>query len=87
MAPLNSRSLFPRIQLEHETGESAEGEIYLERLIQSLNQAGSGRSIALGRAIMAIAASVRITGALDRMETAEAAIETVLSDKSIYHAM
>ena len=86
VAPSSSRSLLPRILLEHQTGESAQGEVYLERLIQSMDRPGS-QSITSGRACMAIAASVRITGVPDRLEIAEAAAKAVLSNQSVYIAI
>ena len=42
MSPLNPLLLLPRVLLEHETGEPAQGEVYLERLLGGC--AGPGRN-------------------------------------------
>ncbi|MCH7713785.1 MAG: AAA family ATPase, partial [Chloroflexi bacterium] len=72
--------LLARIMLEYETGESAQGEIYLERLMR---EAGSSRSLASGNVSMVIAAIARITGVPDRLEIAQEAAEEVLSAQII----
>ncbi len=38
LSPLNPLLLAPRVLIEHETGESAQGEVYLERLLDFLNE-------------------------------------------------
>ena len=83
-SPLNPHLLLPRILLEHETGESAQGDIYLERLLEAMRGAGPDRFFAADRVSLAIAAVARITGNPDRFEIAEAAAEAVLkSDQTV----
>ena len=83
VAPLQPQFLLYRVLLEHETGESAEGDVYLGRLLEAMRPAGPDQSIASARASMAIAAIARITGVADRLEIASAAAEAVLSEQSV----
>jgi len=83
VSPLNLLLLVPRVLLEHETGESAQGENYLERLLEAMRRAGPDQSFASGRASIAITAIARITGVPDRLEIAEATAEAALSEQSI----
>ncbi len=64
MTPLSSALLLPRVMLEYETGESAQGEVYLERLLEAMRRVGQGAS---GRVSVAITAIARITGVPDRL--------------------
>jgi len=66
--------------LEHETGESAQGEVYLERLLEAMRRPRQGAS---GRVSIAITAIARITGVPGRLDIAEAAAEEVLSAQSV----
>ena len=81
--PLNPQLLLPRVLLEHETGESALGDVYLERLIEAMGRAGPDQFFASERTSMAIAAISRITGSTDRSGTAGKAAEAVLSELSV----
>ncbi|MFB3119127.1 MAG: response regulator transcription factor, partial [Stenotrophomonas maltophilia] len=83
LSSLNPMLLLPRVLLEHETGESAQGEVYLERLLKAASQAGPYQLLASGRAPMAIAAIARITGVPERLEIAEAAAEAILAGQSV----
>ena len=83
VSPLNIRLLFARVLLEHETGESAQGEVYLKRLLEAMRRAGPGQFFASVFASMTIAVIARITGVPDRLEIAEAAAEAVLSEQSV----
>jgi len=83
VAPLDSLILLSRVMLEHETGEPAQGEVYLERLLEAMRRAGPDQLLASGRASLAIAAIARITGIPDRLEIAEAAAEALLSEQSV----
>ena len=71
-----------RVLLEHETGESAQGEVYLERLIDVMGRTGPDQLRVSGRTSVAITAVARITGVADRLEIAEAAAEALLSAQS-----
>ena len=82
-SPLPPMLLLPRVLLEYETGESAQGEIYLERLLEAMGGAGPYQMMASQMASLAIPAIARITGVDDRLEIAEAAAEAVLSALSV----
>ena len=82
-APLNPQLLQVRVMLEHETGESTQGEFYLEQLVDAMGQAGPDQIVASGRTSMAIAAISRITGVPYPSAIAEAAAEAVLAEKSV----
>ncbi|MEE8158563.1 MAG: tetratricopeptide repeat protein, partial [Dehalococcoidia bacterium] len=83
LSPLSPMLLLPRILLNHETGESAHGEVYLERLLEAMSGGGPYKMIASTRVPVAIATIARITGNPDRLEIAESAAETVLSVGSV----
>ena len=77
-SPLNPQLLAPRVLLEYETGEYAQGDIYIERLLESMRPASSV-GISAGRLSMVIAATARITGIPGRWEIAESDAEATLS--------
>ncbi len=81
MSPLNPQHLGTRVLLELETGKIAEGEVYLERLLQRMHQAESDQRLNM-RASMTIAAMARITGVPGRLEMAEA-VATALCQPSL----
>ncbi|MCZ6535220.1 MAG: LuxR C-terminal-related transcriptional regulator, partial [Chloroflexi bacterium] len=81
LSPVNQQLLGPRVQLEYETGEYAQAEIYLNRLLEAMR--GRTDSFSSGRTSLAITAVGRTTGVPDRWEIAEAAAEAVLSEQSI----
>ena len=82
MSPLHPQLLGTRVLLELETGKTAEGVVYLERLLRRMIQAEPDQRVYL-RASMTIAAMARITGVPDRFQTAEAAAETALSEQFV----
>ena len=67
--------------MEHETGESAQGEVYLERLLEAMR--GRTDSFSSRKTSMAITAVARTTSVLERLDIGEAAAEAVLSDQLI----
>ena len=73
LSPLSPHLLLLRVLLEHETGESAQGEIYLERLLDTIRRAGPDRFLTSVFASMAMAIIARITGVSGRLEIADAA--------------
>ncbi|MCI0830576.1 MAG: AAA family ATPase [Chloroflexi bacterium] len=83
MSPLEPQILFSRALLEHETGEPAQGDFYLEQLIEAMHRSVAGQIRASGRVSFAITTIARITGALGRMDAAEAAAEVILSNQSV----
>ena len=84
MSPLNPLLLMPRILLEYETGESTQGEVYLERLLQAMRQTGPDQLHASAMTSMAITSVARITGVPDRLEIAESAAKAALSLAPFY---
>ncbi len=82
-SPLTPRLLETRALLEHQTGESAQGEIYLERLLEVVRRGGPDQLFASGGASMAITAVGRLTGVFDRLEMAEAIAEAALSKPDV----
>ena len=83
LSSVNPIHLFPRALLEHETGETAQGEVYLERLLEAARQAGPYQLLASGMTSSAIGAIARITGVTDRFDIAELAAAEVLSAQSV----
>ena len=81
VSPLNPLLLGPRVLLEYETGESAQGEVYLERRLEAMRRAGPGNLQPPARVSMVMPAVARITGVAGRLEIAEAAAEGVLSEQ------
>ncbi len=82
LTPLNPSHLWTRAIFEHQTGDSAEGDVYLDRLLEAARLPGPEQSMARG---MAAAAAVvaRITGEPKRLDMAEAAAEAVRSEKTV----
>ncbi|MEE8159231.1 MAG: AAA family ATPase, partial [Dehalococcoidia bacterium] len=81
LSPLNQQLLGPRVLLEHETGESDQGEAYLERLLEAMRDRTD--SFSSGKTSMAITTVARITGVPEWLEIGEAAAKVVLSEQSI----
>jgi DNA-binding CsgD family transcriptional regulator len=81
VAPPYGQILGSRVLLEYETGEFAQGEVYLERLLEVIRH--GQLSFSLGKAQLTIIALLRITGDLGRLEIAEAAAEEILSEQSM----
>ena len=69
VSPLHPQLLWLRAVLEHETGESAQGEVYLERFLE-----GMTRPVLLEAVPIVITAIARITNVPDRLEIAEAVL-------------
>ena len=83
VSPQNPLILFRRVLLEHETGESAQGEVYLERLLEAMRKAGPAQMLASALTSPTITAIARITGVPGRLEIAEAAAAVVLGKQSV----
>ena len=83
VSPLHISLLLARVMLENETGESAQGEVYLHGLLEAMYRPGPGQLSASVKASIAIPAIARITGVQDRLEIAEATAEEVLSARSV----
>ena len=82
MSPLHPSHLETRVSLEIETGETAQGEVYLQRLLEGELQDEPDQR-ALLSASMAIVTTARITGDPERLGMAQAAAETVLSKQFV----
>ena len=82
-APLYPQLLGVRVLLEHQTGESTQGEVYLERLLDVMRRGAPDQLQASTRTSMAIAAIARITGIPNRLEIAEASAKAVLSEPAV----
>jgi len=80
--PLNPVLLSTRVLLEHETGEYAQGEFYLKRLIEAMRRSRDELSTP-ARTSLAIGAAARITGVTDHLPMAEAAAESVRSKSAV----
>ena len=83
LLPTNTQLLFPRMMLEYETGESAQGEVYLERLLDTTGRTGPDRVFGLVRVAMGIPAVTRITGISGRLDLAKEMDEAVISNQSV----
>jgi len=83
VAPSDPILLFPRVLLEYETGESAQGEIYLEGLVEAMRRSAQGQIRASGRVSLAISTIARITGVSEGLEIAKAAAEIILVNSSV----
>ena len=59
LLPTNTQLLFPRMMLEYETGESAQGEVYPERLLDTTGRPGPDRLFGLVRVAMGVPAATR----------------------------
>jgi DNA-binding CsgD family transcriptional regulator/tetratricopeptide (TPR) repeat protein len=82
LSPLNPMLLLPRVLLEYETGDFAQGEVYLEQLLEATGGAGPYQPLASYRVPMTIATIARITGIADRIEIAEATAKAIVSERS-----
>ena len=83
MAPLDPILLFPRVLLEYETGEYAQGEVYLQRLMEAMRRSTQVQIRASGRVSLAITTTARITGVDDNLDIAEAAADVILSNQYV----
>ncbi len=59
LLPTNTHLLFTRMMLEYETGESAQGEVYPERLLDTTGRPGQDRLFGLVRVAMGVPAATR----------------------------
>lgn len=78
-SPLAQQLLATRVISEHESGESAQTEVYLERLIQAMRR----RPELVGRTSMATTTIARVAVVPDHLALAEAAAGANLSDQSV----
>jgi DNA-binding SARP family transcriptional activator len=79
LQPRDARNLGLRTLLEYQLGETARGEIFLERLLEATRLTAPGSTVEHSEAAATIALAGRITGRQERFDIAEAAAATVLS--------
>jgi DNA-binding SARP family transcriptional activator len=77
--PRDVRNLGLRALLEYQLGEAAEGEIYVDQLLDAMRATTPGSTVEHSEAAAAIALVGRITGRHERFDIAESAAATVLS--------
>ena len=82
MLPLHPLHLGTRASLEFESGETSQGEVYLQRLLEAMRR-NETNPRAQFRTSMTIATRARITGDSDRLEMAQAAAERVLAEQVV----
>jgi len=81
LLPMSASLLSYRVLLEHQTEESAQGEIYLERLLNAMGSPGPEQHYAPAGVASALATVSRITGVNRRLAIAESAAQTYLSEQ------
>ena len=79
LQPQDARNLGLRTLLEYQLGEAAEGEAFLERLLDAMRATAPGSTVEHSEAAATLALVGRITGRHERFDVAEAAAQTVLS--------
>ena len=72
-------NLGTRVAIEYDVGDFAQGEVYLERLLDVMRQTPPGPVHPYAYPAMVIPLAARMTGVVDRLDVARAAAETVLS--------
>ncbi len=77
VSPMECRSLCTRALLEHQAGDFAQGEIYLQRLVEIMGRTPPGPTNEYAFTAMVIPLVARITGEVDRLGIAEAAAGAV----------
>jgi tetratricopeptide (TPR) repeat protein len=79
LQPRDARNLGLRTLLEYQLGETAEGEAFLDRLVEAMRVTAPGSTVEHSEAAATIALVGRITGRHERFDVAETAAATVLS--------
>jgi tetratricopeptide (TPR) repeat protein/predicted Ser/Thr protein kinase len=79
LQPRDARNLGLRTLLEYQLGEAAQGEAFLERLLEAMRVTAPGSTVEHSEAAATIALVGQITGQHERFDLAEAAAATVLS--------
>ncbi|MFB3091665.1 MAG: hypothetical protein ACE1ZD_00530, partial [Dehalococcoidia bacterium] len=72
-------NLGTRAAIEHDVGDFAQGEVYLEQLLDVMRQTPPGPVHPYAYPAMVIPLVARMTGVMDRLDVGRAAAETVLS--------
>jgi tetratricopeptide (TPR) repeat protein len=82
LSPMDLRHLSHRALLEYETGNFSQGDIYLDRLVETSPLVTTGPGSAAEIAAFTIPVVARISGVLHRLAVAQDAATTVLSTPS-----
>jgi DNA-binding CsgD family transcriptional regulator len=77
------RLLSTRVELEYQTGEYDQGNVYLERLVEVMRQIRSGPTLDSGYPATVICICARIAGVYDCLDLAESAAKHCLSSASV----
>ena len=83
VSPLNPQILGSRVLLEYSVGESAQGDVYLEKLLEVMRRTDTDHFSAAVRASMAISTINRTADVPGRLEIAKAAAKSALSTEPI----
>ncbi|MFQ6029676.1 MAG: LuxR C-terminal-related transcriptional regulator [Dehalococcoidia bacterium] len=78
VSPLDPRLLGNRVLIEYELGNFAEGQVYLERIIETMRMTAPGPATIYGITAAVIPIVAQITGVAESFDTAETAANTVL---------
>ena len=78
-APEYAPLLMTRTSLEYETGDAAQGGVYLERLLETVRHTRQGRSLEFAVVAQGVPLIAEITGNLEHLDAAATASESVLS--------
>ena len=81
--PWDARLLYGRARVEYEVGDSGQGAVYLEQLLETLRLAPPGPTWEYALPAMLIPLAAQATGTPDHLELAEAAAESVLSAAAV----
>ena len=79
LAPVDTRNLAVRLQMEFELGEFEQSQQYLERLVEAMRLMPPGPNSGYALSALGIPLWARATGAAPELEVAEAAADAVLS--------
>ena len=82
LSPMDRRHLGYRALLEYETGNFSQGDIYLDRLVETIPLVNPGSGSAAEIAALIIPVVARISGIPHRLAVAQEAATTVLSTPS-----
>ena len=83
VSPRDPRPLCTRVLLEYEVGVVSQGEVYIDRLLETMRLTTPGPNSEHALTAVTIPAVTRITGVRDRFDVAEEAAKTVLSSPSV----
>ena len=87
VAPRDARIVPNRAILEYELGDFGQGDVYLERLVETMRLSPPGPTLEYSVVPLTIGVAARITGMARQFDIAEAAADTALSSPTVpYYA-